>query len=65
MSRTKPPEDCLAEVSYNWNCGTASTYNNGGCRGQLCRDAVAAYRSEQRAKAKFEAAHPSPKKKKT
>jgi hypothetical protein len=52
--------ECLAETGETVrSCGLASTYNNAGCRGKPCQDAIAGYRRSWRS----EKAPKEPKKK--
>lgn len=39
---------CLKKAGNSWECGSHSTYNNHGCRGDACRAANVTFNREQR-----------------
>src|SRR4051812_6152575 len=39
---------CLKQSGCPWECGSHSTYNNHGCRGDACRAANVAFNKQQR-----------------
>lgn len=46
-------DKCLARTvkGFTRSCGVASTYNNGGCRGEACTIAATKARTQQRERA--------------